>query len=163
MSDCIICIINYILKIIVFFLTDDVWGQLRNCGPAANIIFSLEEEMCAAGFISQKNATLLALEKALMELAAYNVTEGIFYALTVQHSPDHHTIVRYIETGCYSGFMDQTFKGHLLSSHTNVDQDSLCMLNMYNKTDITERGVKLEERRQSISERRRNPGTLIFH
>jgi len=142
-------------------VTDDVWGQLCNCGPAANIIFSLDEEMCAAGFISQKNATLLALEKALMELAAYNVTEGIFYALTVQHSPDHHTIVRYIENGCYSGFMDQRFQEHLLSANPDINKDILCMSKMYTRTDIAERAVKLEERRQSISEHRRNPGTLI--
>lgn len=32
---------------------------------------------------------------------------------------------------------------------------------MYTKTDIEERGTKLEERRQSTAEHRQNPGTLM--
>jgi hypothetical protein len=76
-------------------ISDYVWSHLRNCRPAADIVFSLEQEMCVTGFLSSKNATLLALEKALTKMTAYSLTEGVFYALTIQFGRD--TVIRFIE------------------------------------------------------------------
>jgi hypothetical protein len=132
---------------------------MRHCRPAADVIFSLEQEMVHSGFISSRNATLLALEKAVMELAAYNLTEGVYYAVTIQS--EHYALLRFIETGCYSGFTEKCYKQHLLSANSVADINMLCALNIYTKSDIDERGTKLDERHESIAEHRRNPGTLL--
>jgi len=49
------------------------------------------------------SVALPSLEKMSLDIITYNCTEGVFYALTVQH--EGHIISRFIESGRYCGVM----------------------------------------------------------
>jgi hypothetical protein len=85
-------------------VSDEVFENcLSRCKQAAVVYFNTEAELVKEKFISPSNSTLPSLEKAMLDMVAYRVTQGVFYCLTLQFR--EHTVMRYIETGCYRGFL----------------------------------------------------------
>jgi hypothetical protein len=97
------------------------------------------------------SVALPSLEKMLLDMIAYNCTEGVFYAVTVQH--EGHIISRYIESGRYSGAMKR-FYGNRLSTMCGVNTSEINALSIYSNSDMIARSESLNLRRESIARSR---------
>jgi hypothetical protein len=95
------------------------------------------------------SVALPTLEKMLLDLIAYNCcTEGVFYALTVQH--EGHIISRFIESRRYCGVM-KGFYCNRLSTVCGVNAFEINALSIYSNTDMIARSESLNLRRESIA------------
>ena len=112
------------------------------------ILWNLEEELFSVGIIAADNVVLPSLEKMLLDMIAYNCTEGLFYALTVQH--EGRIISRFIESGRYYGAM-KAFYCNRVSRMCGVTASEIYALNIYSNSDIIARSESLNLRRESIA------------
>jgi len=94
------------------------------------------------------SVALPSLEKMLLDMIAYNCTEGVFYALTVQN--EGHIISRFIESGRYCGVM-KGFYCNRLSTMCGVNASEINALSIYSNCDIIARSESLNLRRKSIA------------
>jgi hypothetical protein len=79
----------------------------------------MEEGLFGCGLISNENTSLLELEKELLELGAHpNVTQGVYYTLSIIGDELTQNLVRFLETGSFLGFFanknTQHFQGKSL-------------------------------------------------
>jgi hypothetical protein len=129
-------------------LSDELWSCVESCKIAAEFYVSMEKDMFDCGLIGPDNTTLPALEKSLLDMAASNVTEGILYCFVVKWHD--FVIVRYIESGCYRGYVRSCYLQHLNEGYS-LNLTEFCAMKLYTDYDISARSMKLSDRRHSLS------------
>lgn len=147
MVTCYVClehsfVLYYVLFII--FGADRLWKILQNCYTAAEIYTSFEKSLHETGFVGQHNVALPKFEKEVLELIAQNVTEGTFYALTFIYQK--HVIVRYIESGCYNGFLKECYLNHVSAE---CGMEEIYSMKIYTSEDIHECSLRSDNRAKS--------------
>ena len=85
----------------LYILARSVKECIRKCKQAVDSILSMERELWKSGMLIKP--TLLMLEKSILDLMAYNVTEGMFYGQVLEFGGK--TIVRHMENGSLCSFI----------------------------------------------------------
>jgi hypothetical protein len=92
------------------------------------------------------------MEKLLLDMTACGCTDGIFYCLALQHS--NQTVVRYFESGCFSGIMKDKYQ-HRMSSTAGIELANIFLMQLYTLEDIIQCTESLADRHRSIVRSRR--------
>ena len=78
---------------------------ITNCSTGIKHIFNHEKCLVESGLVSNTNPSLLALEKSLLDLAAYpDVARGVFYLLLLHDG--NNIVARVLQSGICAGLME---------------------------------------------------------
>lgn len=85
-------------------LSESYPAGLMKLHKVCSHVWRVEEAAKEGGLISKKNPSLLALEKNLLDLAAFeDVSQGVFLAVCLV--TEGRDLVRFFEGGSFQGFL----------------------------------------------------------
>jgi hypothetical protein len=129
----------------------DASEKILKCLAAAELFYHSDQQLFSCSIVSSSETYLPALEKLLLDLTAYDCTEGVFYCMALQHAD--YVVVRYHEAGNCKGFMKSQYM-QLMSSASAIDASKFLLMMLYTSSDVKERAKSLSDRCQSISSTR---------
>ncbi|XP_069109368.1 uncharacterized protein [Argopecten irradians] len=112
--------------------------NLERCNTAIVTELKIVEKLQENNFITKKSKFLLEAEDCAIRLSTSpDTTEGVFVCNVFMVEVDERSIfyARYVESGCYTGFMSQWLKNYLLEA-LDISSEALFLSQVVTKSDI---------------------------
>lgn len=145
------CLVLFILKCgCVYVCINSVVAceKLLNCVQAAKVFHNFEKELFESAVVGSSNTALPAMEKLLLDMVAYECTDGVFYCLALKHGDE--VVVRFFEAGCYLGLMTHTYMQHIATT-AGLPTSDILLMPTFTAQDVMDRRKFIANRRQSYA------------
>ncbi|KAH3897506.1 hypothetical protein DPMN_021694 [Dreissena polymorpha] len=141
--------------------SDILIENLTNCSNALKLQNLVLKTLAEKGFVTSKKQSFFKLEQEACRLSAHNnCTTGTFVCSVFKNKIEDNEFyyVRYVESGVYSGFMEQKYL-YFLKEHFNVADDNVLLHQVITLEDINQ--MKIDENKHNI--KRNRPDKIFSH